>query len=155
MSRLRTGFMIKPVIDSGKPGCMFNFGASLEIEMRGILLLPVVMMAACSTDVAPAPAAPLADSYATLPDFRPETAAACNSVGLSVTYAQGGSVTVNGAASNMDGLMAAAARKNAVCGHAPAVVNLSITPGVPEREAEDLRERLAGVITNLALSEGK
>jgi len=89
-----------------------------------------------------------------LPDYRPETAAACNAVGLSITYAQGGAITVNGAASNMDGLMAAAARKNAACPNAPAVVNLSIAPGVPEKDAEALRERLASAIVNFALSEG-
>lgn len=122
--------------------------------MRAVLSLSAVLVFAACESAPPAPAAETVVERE-LPDYRPETAAACNSVGLSVTYAQGGSVTVNGAASNMDGLMAAAARKNAVCGHAPAVVNLSIAPGVPDREAEDLRERLAGAITNLALSEGK
>ena len=122
--------------------------------MRACLLLAGgLLLAACDSLPPPAPAQ-LTPAERNLPDYRPETAAACNSVGLSVTYAQGGAITVNGAASNMDGLMAAAARKNAACPNAPAVVNLSIAPGVPEKDAENLRERLAGAIVNMALSEG-
>lgn len=120
--------------------------------MRGSVLVAVavLMLAACET--AAAPAAVVVEKP--LPDYRPETAAACNSVGLSITYAQGGALTVNGAASNMDGLMAAAARKNAACPNAPAVVNLSVAPGVPEKDAESLREKLAAAIVNFSLSEG-
>lgn len=122
--------------------------------MRIYLLAAGALLAsACDTLPAPSPTAPAPVVDRSLPDYRPETAAACNSVGLSVTYAQGGAITVNGAASDMDGLMAAAARKNAACPNAPAVVNLSVAPGVPPRDAESLREKLAGAIVNLALSE--
>lgn len=88
-----------------------------------------------------------------LPDYRPETAVVCNSVGLSVTYSREGLITVNGRASDMDGLMTAAGNKNSVCPNAPAVVNLSLAPGVPDAEADALRARLAAVIRNLSLSE--
>lgn len=120
--------------------------------MRACLLLAVGVVMAAGCESAPPPVAVMAERP--LPDYRPETAAACNSVGLSITYAQGGAITVNGAPSNMEGLMAAAARKNAACPNAPAVVNLSIAPGVPAKDAEALRERLAGAIVNFALSEG-
>ena len=115
-----------------------------------LMAMAALMLAACETAIAPA----VVVVEKPLPDYRPETAAACNSVGLSVTYAQGGAITVNGAASNMDGLMAAAARKNAACPNAPAVVNLVVAPGVPEKDAEALREKLAAAIVNFALSEG-
>lgn len=122
--------------------------------MRIYLLAAGALLAsACDSLPAPSPAAPAPVADRSLPDYRPETAAACNSVGLTVTYAQSGAITVNGAASDMDGLMAAAARKNAVCQNAPAVVNLTIAPGVPPNDAEALRERLAGAIVNMALSE--
>lgn len=120
--------------------------------MRAFILAAGAMfLCACET-APPAPAAPV-DVARDLPDYRPETAAACNAVGLSISYGPGAALTVNGAASNMDGLMAAAARKNTACANAPAVVNLSVAPGVPPKDAEALREKLAGAIVNLALSE--
>lgn len=119
--------------------------------MRACLLLVGGLLAsACET--APAPAAPVV-AERDLPDYRPETAAACNAVGLSISYGPGAAITVNGAASSMDGLLSAAERKNTACSNAPAVVNLSIAPGVPPKDAEALREILAGAIVNLALSE--
>lgn len=118
-----------------------------------LLAAAALVVSACETAPAPPPAAQLTAADRNLPDYRPETVAACNSVGLTVTYAQSGAITVNGAASNMDGLMAAAARKNAACPNAPAVVNLTVAPGVPPKDAEALREKLAGAIVNLALSE--
>ena len=120
--------------------------------MRGSVLVAVavLMLAACET--AATPAAVVVEKP--LPDYRPETAAACNAVGLSISYGPGAAITVNGASSHMDGLMAAAARKNTACSNAPAVVNLTVAPGVPPKDAEALRERLAGAIVNLALSEG-
>jgi hypothetical protein len=122
--------------------------------MRVYLLAAVALVvSACETAPAAPPAAQLTPADRNLPDYRPETVAACNSVGLTVTYAQSGAITVNGADSNMDGLMAAAARKNAACPNAPAVVNLTVAPGVQPKDAESLREKLAGAIVNLALSE--
>jgi hypothetical protein len=117
-----------------------------------LLAAAALVVSACETAPAPPPAQ-LTEADRNLPDYRPETVAACNSVGLTVTYAQSGSITVNGAASDMDGLMAAAARKNTACPNAPAVVNLTVAPGVPPKDAEALREKLAGAIVNLALSE--
>ncbi len=116
-----------------------------------VLLIGGLLASACET-APPPPAAPV-DVARDLPDYRPETAAACNAVGLSISYGPGAAITVNGAASNMDGLMAAAVRKNAACANAPAVVNLTVAPGVPPKDAEALREKLAATITNLALSE--
>ena len=120
--------------------------------MRVIILAAgALLLGACET---PPPAAPApVDVARDLPDYRPETAAACNAVGLSISYGPGAALTVNGAASNMDSLMAAAARKNTACANAPAVVNLTVAPGVPSKDAEALREKLALAITNLALSE--
>lgn len=103
---------------------------------------------------APAPAAvsPSVD-VASLPDFRPETAAACNSVRMSVAVAADGSLSVNDAAVDMAGLKAAAAKKNAACQHVAAAVNLAIAPGVPDKRADEIRDALAGAIKNLALIE--
>lgn len=117
-----------------------------------ILAAGALFLSACETATAPAVPTPV-DVARDLPDYRPETAAACNAVGLSVSYGPGAALTVNGASTNMDGLMAAAARKNTACANAPAVVNLTVAPGVPPKDAEALREKLAGAIVNLALSE--
>ena len=90
---------------------------------------------------------------ANLPDFRPETAAACNAVRLSVAVAADGSLGVNGAPIDLAGLKAAAAKKNAACQYVAAPVNLAVAPGVPDKRAEEIRDALAGVIKNLALIE--
>lgn len=119
--------------------------------MRACLLLVGGLLAsACGT--APAPSAPLTVGR-DLPDYRPETAAACNAERLSVGLGLNGAVTVNGVASTQDGLAAAAARKNAACANAPAMVTLSIASGVPPREADAIRQTLAGAIVNLTLVE--
>lgn len=113
-------------------------------------------------DGAPQPAAPaLAPGVATspsaevanLPDFRPETAAACNAVRLSVAVAADGSLGVNGAPVDLAGLKAAAAKKNDACQYVAAAVNLAVAPGVPEKRAEEIRDALAGSIKNLTLIE--
>jgi len=120
--------------------------------MRSWLLLAGGFLATgCGNLAAPVLSPSIEDR--SLPDYRPETAVVCNSVGLSITYSRGGLITVNGRASDMDGLMTAAGNKNSVCPNAPAVVNLSLAPGVPDVEADALRARLAAVIRNLALSE--
>jgi hypothetical protein len=123
-----------------------------ELSMRLWLLLAGGFLATGCGSLAAPVSSPLTYDRP-LPDYRPETAAVCNSVGLSITYGRGGLVTVNGRASDMAALMTAAGNKNSVCPNAPAVVNLSLAPGVPDAEADDLRARLAAVITNLALSE--
>ena len=77
---------------------MVGLGGNRETMMRvsvlmatGLMAMAALMLAACETAVAPA----VVVVEKPLPDYRPETAAACNSVGLSVTYAQGGAITVN------------------------------------------------------------
>ena len=128
--------------------------------MRVLFAVLAVAVSACSTTpaaapiLAPAPAAlkPSAE-VANLPDFRPETAAACNSVRLSVAVAADGSLVVNGGSVDLAGLKAAAAKKNDACQYVAAAVNLSVARGVPDKRAEEIRDALAGSIKNLALIE--
>ena len=128
--------------------------------MRVLFAVLAVAVSACSTTpaaapvAAPAPAAlkPSAE-VANLPDFRPETAAACNSVRLSVAVAADGSLSVNGGSVDLAGLKAAAAKKNDACQYVAAAVNLSVARGVPDKRAEEIRDALAGSIKNLALIE--
>lgn len=111
-----------------------------------------VLMAGCSS-TAEAPATVRAPEDVALPDFKPETAAACNAERLSIEVRPGGAVVVNGASSSLEGMKAAAARKNAACLNAPAVVLLAFASGVPEREADAIRETLAKAIVNITLVE--
>ena len=84
--------------------------------MRVLFAVLAVAVSACSTTPAaapiavPAPAAlkPSAE-VANLPDFRPETAAACNAIRLSVAVSADGALGVNGAPVDLAGLKAAAA----------------------------------------------
>jgi len=87
---------------------------------------------------------------ANLPDFRPETAAACNSVRLSVAVAADGSLVVNGGSVDLAGLKAAAAKKNDACQYVAAAVNLSVARGVPDKRAEEIRDALAGGIEKIS-----
>lgn len=125
--------------------------------MRIALLVLAVSLsaglAACET--APAQVDPPVDriAEAPLPDYKPETAAACNAVRLSVDLAVDGSIKVNGAASTMDDLKAAAAAKNAACANAPAMVGFTVATGVPATRRDAVREVLASGIVNLALIE--
>ncbi len=88
---------------------------------------------------------------ANLPDFRPETAAACNAVPMRVELSTGGALTVNGAASDQAGLRAAAERKNAACLNAPAMVFFSAPPNAPAREAT--LTTLSQIIVNIGVIE--
>ena len=88
-----------------------------------------------------------------LPDYKPETAAACNAVRMSVDLAVDGSIKVNGAASDLTGVKAAAARKNAACANAPAMVGLAVAKGVPAARSDALRDVLSTAIANIALVE--
>lgn len=127
--------------------------------MRTLLLACLVLVAACSTVEPGEPAAP-ADAGAAvlppekpLPDYKPETAAACNAVRLSVAMGADAGLKVNGASVDMAGLEAAAARKNAACPNAPAMVALAIAPGTPGKQADAVRDVLARGIANIALVE--
>ena len=128
--------------------------------MRIILAVMAVAVSACSTSPAAVPISASAQAealpsveVANLPDFRPETAAACNSVRLSVAVATDGSLRVNGAPVDLAGLKAAAGKKNDACQYVAAAVNLSVAPGVPDKHAEEVRDALAGSVKNLALIE--
>jgi hypothetical protein len=130
--------------------------------MRIVLAVMAIAVSACTTGPAPVStsatsAAPVAvkptEELASLPDFRPETAAACNAVRLSVAVAADGSLGVNGATVDLAGLRAAAAKKNDVCQYVAAAVNLAVAPGVPAKRAEEIREALASSIKNLTLIE--
>lgn len=88
-----------------------------------------------------------------LPDYKPETAATCNAVRLSVDLARDGSIKINGAASDVDGLKAAAAKKNAACTNAPAMVGYAVATGVPATRRDAVRDVLSTSIVNLALVE--
>ncbi len=101
---------------------------------------------------APATGSPSAE-VANLPDFRPETAAACNAIRMSVEVAADGSLALNGAPTDLAGLKTAAVKKNSACQHVAAPVNLAIAPGVPDKRADEIRDALAGAIKNLALIE--
>ena len=126
--------------------------------MRILFAVSAVAISACSTAPTATPVATPAalkpsEEVANLPNFRPETAAACNSVRLSVAVAADGSLGVNGAPVDLAGLKGAAAKKNDACQYVAAAVNLSIAPGVSDKRAEEIRDALAGSIKNLALIE--
>lgn len=128
--------------------------------MRIILAVMAVAVSACSTSPGAAPAAASppttvkpSEEVANLPDFRPETAAACNSVRLSVAISTDGSLSANGAPVDLAGLKAAAAKKNDACQFVAAAVNLAVAAGVPDKRAEEVRDALAASIKNLALIE--
>ena len=110
--------------------------------MRIIFAVMAVAVSACSTSPEGAPAAPPAPAavkpsveVANLPDFRPETAAACNAVRLSVAVAADGSIGVNGAPVDLAGLKAAAAKKNAACQMNRALKKVE---ALPEAESQTL-----------------
>ena len=88
-----------------------------------------------------------------LPDYKPETAAACNAVRLSVDLALDGSLKINSKSSDLEGLKAAAAAKNAACANAPAMVGYAVAPGVPATRRDAVRDVLSTGIVNLALVE--
>ncbi len=127
--------------------------------MRIASLAAMALLCACETtgetDPAPDPAmaaAELAEAKA-LPDFRPETVQACNAVRLDVGLSASGALSVNGAASDMDGLRAAARRKNAACANAPAMVFLRAEAGTPDATREATLAALSGIIVNLGVVE--
>lgn len=128
--------------------------------MRILFAVLAVAVSACSTAPAgdtvspPTPAAVKpSEEVKNLPDFRPETAAACNSVRLSVAVAADGSLSANGAPVDLAGLKAAAAKKDAACQYVAAAVNLAVAPGVPDKRADEIRDVLATSIKNLTLIE--
>jgi hypothetical protein len=147
-------------IDVGAKSAMVRASQFRESGMRILFAVSAVLISACSTAPAAAPIATPApaalkpsEELANLPDFRPETAAACNSVRLSVAVAADGSLGVNGAPVDLAGLKGAAAKKNDACQYVAAAVNLSVAPGVSDKRAEEIRDALAGSIKNLALIE--
>lgn len=123
--------------------------------MRLAVLVLAASLAACASDPAPAQIEQAIDQIEepVLPDYKPETAAACNAVRLSVDLARDGSIKVNGAASDVDGLKAAAANKNAACANAPAMVGYAVATGVPATRRDAVRDVLSTSIVNLALVE--
>lgn len=142
-------------------GCYYRPAQAPQPAAPAIVSAPAPAPASASASPpasAPKPA-PASDAVsqsadvASLPDFRPETAAACNSVRMSVAVAADGSLNVNDAAVDMAGLKAAAAKKNAACQYVAAAVNLAIAPGVTGKRADEIRDALAGSIKNLALIE--
>lgn len=114
-----------------------------------------VGLAACASDPAPAPVAQAVAQIPepVLPDYKPETAAGCNAVRLSVDLAADGSIRINGAASDMDGLKAAAVKKNAACANAPAMVGYAVAKNVPAKQRDAVRDLLSTGIANIALVE--
>jgi len=127
--------------------------------MRVASLIAMVLLCACETtgktEPAPDPAiaaADLAEAKA-LPDFRPETVSVCNAVQLNVGLSASGALSVNGAASDMEGLRAAAQRKNAACANAPAMVFFSAAAGAPAATRQATLTMLSGIIVNLGVVE--
>jgi hypothetical protein len=145
-------------IDVGAKSAMVRASQFRESGMRILIAVSAVAISACSTAPTATPVATPAalkpsEEVANLPNFRPETAAACNSVRLSVAVAADGSLGVNGAPVDLAGLKGAAAKKNDACQYVAAAVNLSVAPGVSDKRAEEIRDALAGSIKNLALIE--
>jgi len=127
--------------------------------MRIASLVAAVVLCACETtgevDPASDPAVAAAELAAAkaLPDFRPETVPACNAVRLNVGLSVSGALSVNGAASDMEGLRAAAQRKNAACANAPAMVFFSAAAGAPAAAREAALTTLSEIIVNLGVVE--
>src|SRR5262245_41980034 len=129
--------------------------------MRIAILAVAALLCACetapegSTAQAPDPAVAAAElaEAKTLPDFRPESATSCNAVRLAVSLAASGAVSVNGAATDMDGLKAAAQRKNAACLNAPAMVMFNTQAGAPAATRQAALNTLSGIIVNLGVVE--
>lgn len=112
-------------------------------------------LAGCASDPAPAPVAQAVAQIPepVLPDYKPETSASCNAVRLSVDLAADGSIKINGAASDIDGLKGAAAKKNAACTNAPAMVGYAVAKSVPAKQRDAVRDVLSTGIANIALVE--
>lgn len=128
--------------------------------MRSAIFASVIVLAACSTtppaEIAPESAgvAPVVETPdASLPDFKPETAAACNAVALRVGLAANGALTVNGQPADSEGLKAAAERKNAACLNAPAMVFFNAPPNVPAATREATLNTLGQIIVNIGVIE--
>lgn len=125
--------------------------------MRSVIIAFAAGLAACSTmpaaEVAPESEglAPVETPVANLPDFKPETAAACNAVPMRVALSAGGALTVNGVASDQAGLRSAAERKNAACQNAPAMVFFDAPANAPAREAT--LTALSQIIVNIGVIE--
>ena len=125
----------------------------LALAATGCYMRPGDAPQPAAAALTPAASTSPSAEVANLPDFRPETAAACNSVRLSVAIATDGSLSANGAPVDLAGLKAIAAKKNDACQYVAAAVNLAVAPGVPDKRAEEIRDTLAGAIKNLALIE--
>jgi hypothetical protein len=129
--------------------------------MRMASLVFALLLCACETappgSTAPAPDPALAEAELAeakaLPDFRPESATACNAVRLDVSVSATGALSINGAATDMDGLKAAAQRKNAACLNAPAMVLFNTQAGAPAAARQAALDTLSGIIVNLGVVE--
>jgi hypothetical protein len=138
--------MVTPFVDEG------------QTAMRILVLVPAIFLLACETAPVALPAtdppvSPTAAEITNLPDFRPETAAACNAVPLSVGLSASGALTVNGESSTQEGLRAAAERKNAACRNAPAMVFFNAPSSVPAATREATLTTLGEIIVNIGVIE--
>lgn len=156
---MRIAFVVLAAIAGmGAGGCYMRPGEAPRPATAVIATpAPVMPTPAKPAPATPAPATPAAASptveVANLPDFRPETAAPCNTIRMSVAVAADGALSVNNAPVDLAGLKAAASKKNNACQYVAAPVNLSIAPGAPGKRADEIRDVLAAAIRNLALIE--
>ena len=120
----------------------------METSMRQLLAAFLIATAACSS---PAPGGGAYSSSS--PALKPETVASCNDVNLKVDLAADGMISVNGARSSLEGVKAAAAKKDAACQNAAAMVIYSYTAGSPAETRDEIMLLLKQTIVNLTLSE--
>lgn len=124
--------------------------------MRCLAACCILVLAACQTVPAPEPEpapSPSAPEIADLPDYKPETAAACNAVPMRVSLSASGELTVNGEETDVEGMKISARRKNEACLNAPAMVFFNAPANAPAATREATLNALAEVITNIGVIE--
>lgn len=124
--------------------------------MRAAMLACFVGLSACATGASEPPPVTMPSEViaeAPLPDYKPETAAACNAVPMRVALAADGTLNVNGEDTNFDGLAISAGRKNDACLNAPATVMFSAPVSVTEANRQKVRDALVKAIVNISIIE--
>lgn len=115
--------------------------------MRQLLTAVLFAVAACSSGPAGT-----ANSSAQA-QLKPETLAGCNAVKLDIDLGSDGAIKLNGDVSGMEGVKAAAVKKDAACQNAPAMVTYSYDAIAPAATRDAIKLMLKQTIVHLTLTE--